>query len=322
MRAVAENSANSVEAIEAHSDLDVDDDGHLSKHEFLRVSATSASMAYCSIHVLGCSALSVSPLRLIVCFRQGNDESSASVAFACLDIDGNVKVSVAEAIAARRKFDESTLSKLSPSELHLWLTTDACVPAHLSAEQAHVVILSSTRGSSLWSALLQRDGTEPALQSIGAKAPPASPQGTACVASSVPQPAAVTVAAVAGTAAQHDSLTHAVCREIEGFGCFSKMPRETAPLDWLRHLGSRGAEFAGSDGNGDGRLSRQEFSEARGSRATFACLDQVKHAAGPNAHCRLYSLGAAGCAHARSGTCAMDCRTVSLDCIGAAHTGR
>ena len=127
-----------------------------------------------------------SPLRLIVCFWQGNDESSASVAFACLDIDGNVKVSVAEAIAARRKFDESTLSKLSPSELHLWLTTDACVPAHLSAEQAHVVILSNTRGSSLWSALLQRDGTEPALQSIGAKASPASTQGTACVASRVP----------------------------------------------------------------------------------------------------------------------------------------
>ena len=190
---------------------DANDDGHLSKREFEDMDSGPAG------------------------------DASASAAFSCLDLDGNVLVTAQEMASALKKFYRSKLSILSTEELELWLCTEACVPANITAVVVEPIRLLSVTGLALWE--------------IGVK-----------------NPYKLNEYLHLSSEIQREIVTQAICREIEGFGCLEKMPKDFTPKQWLIEVVRRSPDFLGSDG-ADGRLSREEFKEASGSSATFACLD-------------------------------------------------
>ena len=65
-----------------------------------------------------------------------------------------------------------------------------------------------------------------------------------------------------------ETITLAICREIVGKGCLSRMPAAfTSVAAWLR---SDEVKLQAHDADGDGKLSTQEF---HSMPATFTCLD-------------------------------------------------
>jgi len=182
-------------------------------------------------------------------FARGRRKGASETAFGCLDGDANGFVTRAEIAALRRSFYNSSLSTLEGDGMSKWLRRPECLP--LSPADADRVIASfrthDLNGMSLWDVAVKT----PALLRDELDIHPASVRRT---------------------------IVHAVCREIHGLGCLH--PGAAAPEQ--PRSGADSFFTPGQDKDGDGRVSREEFVQARsggqrgedlGVAHAFWCLD-------------------------------------------------